>query len=73
VRFASGLDTTHAFLVECLFATRPLELTISSLLSFVSLADLCEAEFEKLGEAEKRCYIAICWPGDDSDGSGSDD
>ena len=29
--------------------------------------DLCEAEYEKLGEEEKRHFIAIHWPDDDSD------
>ena len=29
--------------------------------------DLCDAEYEKLGEEEKRHFIAIHWPDDDSD------
>ncbi len=31
------------------------------------VADLCEAEFEKLSEGEKAFFRAIRWPEDESD------
>ena len=41
--------------------------------SVVVLADLCEAEFDKLSEEEKRFFRAILWPTEDGSGSDDDD
>ena len=41
--------------------------------SVVVLADLCEAEFDKLSEEEKRFFRAILWPTEHGSGSDDDD